>query len=385
MTRCRGSPALAPARPLLHHRSKAAKVADVGFRKRLWRVLLFGLYPILALTLAEASCQVVYRALRGSWRLASFPGDQIHFAFRKHPYLVGVPRPGFSRELGGVRVSHNSRGQRGPEIAQPKRPGVVRIAALGGSTTYGAHVSDDETWPFLLGRSLGDGYEVINLGVLGYSTVEHVIQTALHLSDLSPDIAIYFVGWNDIRNSHVAALEPDYSNFHAPYLEGALGLFNLRIGNHSALVFYLKRFVESALLLDPVGPVRFEVKRESFRKKIDPRVLSLFRRNLESIIALCRQQGIRPILVPQVLNYSVLSRNAPTKWTPTLAEKDLKTVLAAFNQVLVQTARDEGVDVVASVLHEAFEPADFVDHGHFTKRGNEKFARLIASYTRPLK
>jgi hypothetical protein len=45
-----------------------------------------------------------------------------------------------------------------------------------------------------LEKELGPGYEVINLGVPGYSTVENLIQTALILPSLNPDVAIFLCG-----------------------------------------------------------------------------------------------------------------------------------------------------------------------------------------------
>src|SRR5215475_3012095 len=61
-----------------------------------------------------------------------------------------VPRP--NRMSGGVHI--NSLGFRGPELAVPKPPGDVRLAFLGGSTTYCAEVSSNETaWPHLVWQS----------------------------------------------------------------------------------------------------------------------------------------------------------------------------------------------------------------------------------------
>lgn len=67
-----------------------------------------------------------------------------------------------------IRVSVNSLGLRGPERAARKPKGVLRIAVVGGSNTYGPAVNDDETYPAQLERLLGKGYEVWNAGVNGY-------------------------------------------------------------------------------------------------------------------------------------------------------------------------------------------------------------------------
>src|SRR5262249_44739814 len=92
----------------------------------------------------------------------------------------------------------------------------IVIATVGGSSTYGAFVANDDTYPDALERILGDGYAVLNHGVPGYSTAEHLIQTLFYLDSygVKPQCAIYYVGWNDIRNAHVPNLDPGYADFH---------------------------------------------------------------------------------------------------------------------------------------------------------------------------
>ncbi|MCB9762977.1 MAG: SGNH/GDSL hydrolase family protein [Alphaproteobacteria bacterium] len=65
------------------------------------------------------------------------------------------------------QVTLNPQGFRGPPAGE-RAPGVTRILCLGGSNTFGAAVSDDETWPAQLGALLGPRVEVLNLGVSGY-------------------------------------------------------------------------------------------------------------------------------------------------------------------------------------------------------------------------
>ncbi len=149
----------------------------------------------------------------------------------------------------GVTISHNSRGLRGPEPREANlgRP-VVKVLALGGSTTYGIGVSNGDTWPVRLGEQLGNHFEVINGGTPGYTTAENLIQTALTLQDLKPQIIIYFEGWNDARNFFVADNRPDYSNFHLRTLPTAVNLKN-HWWQHSAL---LNRLVLKVRHLRPV-------------------------------------------------------------------------------------------------------------------------------------
>jgi lysophospholipase L1-like esterase len=94
----------------------------------------------------------------------------------------------------------NSHGLRGDEIP-PRREGDFRILAMGGSTTWGHKVDDDETWPVQLEGRLHqngiDRVQVFNGGVSGWGLEQ--IQLALerrYLEALEPDLVLIFSGWN---------------------------------------------------------------------------------------------------------------------------------------------------------------------------------------------
>ncbi len=92
--------------------------------------------------------------------------------------------------------------------------GKATIALFGGSTTDVG--GEGETWGDRLEELLGADRFAVNHGMLGYSTAEHVIQTAFyeqHPRRAAPRCAIYYVGWNDPRNSHARNLDPGYADF----------------------------------------------------------------------------------------------------------------------------------------------------------------------------
>ena len=92
-----------------------------------------------------------------------------------------------------IRV--NKLGHRGPERTLEKSPGVYRILALGGSNTFGAAVSNGESWPGALERSLiaqtGRQVEVWNLGVNGYVTTQKLTQARDALRRFAPDLLLF--------------------------------------------------------------------------------------------------------------------------------------------------------------------------------------------------
>lgn len=80
----------------------------------------------------------------------------------------------------GVKIAINARGFRGPEVEATPTPGVERIVMLGGSEVFGEKLAFADTLPQALEVALasrtGRRAEVLNLGVVGYTTAR-----AIHL------------------------------------------------------------------------------------------------------------------------------------------------------------------------------------------------------------
>jgi len=335
-------------------------------------VLLFGVIASV-----EVACQVAYRVTQGSWLFISKPPSAV-VAFERHPYLVGIPKPNFQVDF----IKHNASGYRGPEVATPKSDGVIRIVTLGGSTTYGTGVAETSTWPSILQGKLGEGFEVVNLGVPGYASVENLIQTALWLSDFQPDIAIYYEGWNDLRSAHIKNLKPDYSNYHPRALIQSLNLTPRAPHDRSATMHFLRDSLFSSAWQDPVAQINVEAGPFALTDQIDARALSLYERDLRSIVALNRSMGIKPVFIPQVLNYAQLTSDDRYGWIPFLKDKDIRRVLAEYNKTMKGVATDLNIAYVGGVLAKDFPPEAFIDNGHFNAVGGELFADIVSKYIR---
>jgi lysophospholipase L1-like esterase len=105
----------------------------------------------------------------------------------------------------GERLTYqlNNHGFRGKDFELAKAPGVVRVLALGGSSTFGLGSRDSETYPSQLQDRLnsqcrsGAKYEVINLGIPHLnSTMIRELYMAEALP-LSPDVVTFYEGYND--------------------------------------------------------------------------------------------------------------------------------------------------------------------------------------------
>jgi len=332
----------------------------------------------------EVAAQIAWRLQHNTWYYRT--NRDTHFyrgMFEPHPYLVVVPKPAVSmtretEQENKITISHNSLGFRGPEVDRNKSENTIRIAVLGGSTTYCVSITDDQTWPFLLGKDLEPGYEVINLGVPGYSTVENLIQAALILPSLNPDVAIFYVGWNDVRNAHIANLKPDYANFHGKTQYYNLRLDLLKRGEWSLLLYHGRNLLRHLFTYD--DPINIKPTDKAYTNATDQRALDLYGRNLQTLISICRRYNIRPILVPQVLNEAKLDSKAQSDWAPYLKQRNLKAIIQVFNDETEAIARQEKVGFIDPAAQGNFVSADFLDEGHFNARGNKKFAAILATY-----
>ena len=171
----------------------------------------------------------------GRWRVAAKNRDLMispHLTWSEvqeyDPDLMWRLRPNlkvaFQRiAMGGEErdsyINTNSLSLRNPEIT-PKGD-RVRILAIGDSTTFGAGVNDEETWPARLQAVLDPAnsgrIEVINAGVSGYSAYQGLRYLELHGMALEPDIVITVFAHNDFCD----ALSPeqgdaDWENYENP-------------------------------------------------------------------------------------------------------------------------------------------------------------------------
>jgi lysophospholipase L1-like esterase len=171
-------------------------------RRRRRFIVAAMLLPVLALALIE-----------GALRLAGFDapleGSPLRFfnqqgcdEHRRDAMMVADPelfwrlRPGWTQRSGDDAVA--STGFRS-EFAKAKAPGVRRVVCVGDSNTYGLYVPMVSAWPSVLGRRLdfaqGPGkWEVLNLGVPGYTSFQVRRLLDIDVGQLAPDVVVAQVG-----------------------------------------------------------------------------------------------------------------------------------------------------------------------------------------------
>jgi hypothetical protein len=294
--------------------------------------------------------------------------------FRHHSLLQVAPIPGFVSPNGRV-VRHNSLGLRGPEpeLTRDGTPKIL-INVYGGSTTYDSFVPEGSTWTELLERELGAAYEVLNYGSPGYTTVEHVIQTAFYpdKSGRNPDCALDYVGWNDIRSAHVPDLDSGYATFHLP---DQMHKFLTRQGwEYSPLTRLFIPALKGLLDRTTVAPqVTLPPRTGS-----DPRLESIFLANISTLAALNDGRGTTSVFIAQMLNRAQLVADATYGWFPRVKDKDVWPLQARFNLILGERASSLGKPFIDAGIDQ-FVNSDFADNGHFNEAGSVKFAKTIAA------
>lgn len=124
--------------------------------------------------------------------------------------ILYVPRPNFEGLYAGIRVSVNSQGFRGRELAQ-EGTSVFRVALIGDSVAFGQGVEEEETLPaqltVRLQRKLNSQVEVVNLGVPGYDTCQEYLRFEESVAKLKPQTAILVYLDNDTEPSLITVID----------------------------------------------------------------------------------------------------------------------------------------------------------------------------------
>ena len=352
------------------------------FRRGRWIIRAAALLFCLEGTIAAATTVVDQRhhiATADANRQHTRYVNRFKNRFSFHPMLAGRPTADFRSDAFN-HTEYNTR-----VTAQPADPFAPVVVTIGGSTTYDGK-GDAHTWSSRL--AVQANLNVINMGVLGYSSAENVVQTAFWAPEYSPRCAIYYLGWNDLRSVGVKDLKPDYGGFHLERQGMMLGVYP-----HS-FKYYKPDYLEGSAIYAAILNWRrqelgaflgrtFPWWRDTSNLgsptvKADADALRFFTRNVETIIALNRLHGTKTILIPQVMNIDDETDDDKTKiWTPFVVNSALKRILSEYHQVLARFAAPD-VLYLDRVLNADWQETHFVDQGHFTPEGSKQFADIIS-------
>lgn len=345
-------------------------VLAAGFSRRAKISLFLIVFAFTELTLGAASA---YLAKKG-FGMSALPPDVIDRRFDYHPLLQGVPTPSFRTMGKHGEVRHNSFGARGQEIGGSP---TKKIFVYGGSSTYDIGLGEGDTWVEQLNSLLGGGIAVVNFGVPGYSTVEHIVQTAFYgdINDEPPACAVYYIGWNDARSAYIPNLDKGYADFHLPSQIGNMEIRKIqRVRSFSPLSNITARLLSKALetAIYPKDLTSYKAG-----KGEDKRLERIYLNNIQVLSAINRSRKVPTVFIGQIMNREKLKTGGSPGWFPLVKDEDIWSTVERLNKALGKKAgelHDGFID--AGIDH--FQDGDFVDEGHFNQEGAKKFARLVS-------
>ncbi|MEO7192306.1 MAG: GDSL-type esterase/lipase family protein [Vicinamibacterales bacterium] len=173
----------------------------IGLRAKLLAVLV-------ALVVSAGLCELMARA---AFTAPPLPGREPAVLYRIEPGVGFIHAPSQQGWIDDGFVTINALGLRGETPAVPKPAGLVRVLAVGDSTTFGWGVNDNETYVVQLQARLraarpGLPVDVVNGGVSGYD-LERDKRLFQHFEPtLKPDVVLIGLLWNDLPYE---AISPD--------------------------------------------------------------------------------------------------------------------------------------------------------------------------------
>ena len=192
-----------------------------------WKLALVAMGTFVAILVGEGLFRLVpFERFKYEARYGHFSGNVISHLLEYDPVLTFRNRRGAS--FPEARMAINTLGLRGPEVALEKRPGTRRVLCLGDSCTFGGGHPYAEFLQGILDRRFGGGrFEVLNGGVIGYTSLHGLEWYQRELARLRPDIVTIYFGWNDmwrtkdtaIRDWFARRLEKREPIFHSYFWE----------------------------------------------------------------------------------------------------------------------------------------------------------------------
>ena len=322
------------------------------------------------------------------------------------PFLGWVPRPNHQSSNGLYR--YNSHGIRSApkEYSMLPQQGVLRIAVFGDSFTHCNEVPFEQTWEYYLEAALkknGLAAEVLNLGVPGYGMDQAFLRWREFGHKFSPDLVIFGLQMENVKRNLNLIRPVYYRGTDLPFSKPRFLLNGDRLDLINVPAVPPEELPE---LLTNIDTWRF-AKHEYFINLEDYRYQSWYASKLLSLVdkafyGMLRSpetdepffhelSGEPALLAQRILRefkQSVEGYNKRFLIVHLPARPHLKNLLIGEN--LPDTNLLASIDRNHSVIHPEFEMLEeakkssldilFEKRGHYSSRGNEILASVIASY-----
>lgn len=213
--------------------------------------------------------------------------DDTRTQLEPHPYLSYAPSD-IRYEKDGIRI-------RDRFFPVKKRPGVIRVACLGASTTMKQYTIYLDK---ILNQFPGDQtFEVMDFGCNGWTMMESTINYLVRIADFAPDIVLTHHGVNDGPPRLWPGFKPDYSHFRKSWSEPPLNAWTRKYLSRSWLMSHLLRRLGMSAY-DVQNLTLRRVGRDEVLTDPPPGTLEPFERNLRLLDAMVRATGGRLLVAP---------------------------------------------------------------------------------------
>jgi hypothetical protein len=255
-----------------------------------------------------------------------------------------------------------------------REEGVLRVACLGGSTTYAGYPG-----PLAQGleQTTGREFQVMNWGCPGWTTQETMVNYFVTVQSYEPDIVILHHAINDRRPRARPGFRDDYAHWRSSWrgLEmGAARRWSILYSDVLAAFFVrgdslkLYRFVTRPLEESEAMAARAGLPTDAPAEG----TARAFERNMRTIAESVRLRGGKVVLTTMPYNRKLAEEDADRSWSRIMDE---------HNQILRDLAEEQGYLLVdqAKALERmgADASASFVDRVHMTRKGQQWKAALL--------
>jgi lysophospholipase L1-like esterase len=310
--------------------------------------------------------------------------DAINFlkvADGRYGYML---RPGFSRD--GLVVNDQGFAQR-EAVDRNRRPGQLRLIAMGESTTQG-HDVDTGNYPIYLQRRLSaeprglSKVEVLNAGVAGWVSDQIALRAERELAAYQPDVVVLYMGWNDFQSYNPYGPVPRESYFQTTYrgerISETVGLRSVQLLSAALSAARMRWLPPPASSAAPAGPASAEQTYQFFLASLD-RIVTAYRSQDPGVrIAICTLVGRWP---QGTLQEYAEAANGRTWWMKLhdLTPAQAAGALARFNDLVREYARKHGLILIDA--DQAFADLDRArlqwDFAHLHAEGYELLSEVI--------
>lgn len=190
------------------------------------RRVLFALLTVLfLLALLEAGARAVWNRLAAQARAERqargeevLRNDAIHYLKQPDGVYGYVLKP--DTAFGRHYTNPQGFAQR-ETVLVARKPGALRVVAMGESTTQG-HDVDSGNYPRWLAERIRrsgsyDDVEMINAGVAGWISDHLALRAERELAAYRPDLVVLYLGWNDFQSYDPLRPAPERSYFETAY------------------------------------------------------------------------------------------------------------------------------------------------------------------------